>query len=47
MEKKTLDLHQIRQILGERPFAPKSNFKAFLEESNEELEKEANTKEEA
>ncbi|KAL4454331.1 hypothetical protein ABPG74_012288 [Tetrahymena malaccensis] len=39
LEKKTLDLSQIKAILGERPFSPKSNYKAYLE-SNEEQEKE-------
>jgi len=27
----TLDLNQITAILGERPFAPKAAFKAYLE----------------
>jgi len=31
LEKETLDLQAIINILGERPFAPKSNFKAYLE----------------
>ena len=31
LEKETLDLNAIVGILGERPFAPKSNFKAYLE----------------
>jgi AFG3 family protein len=35
LEKETLDLKQIIEVLGERPFAPKSSFKAFLEESQE------------
>ncbi|KAL4500480.1 hypothetical protein ABPG72_003431 [Tetrahymena utriculariae] len=39
LEKKTLDLSQIKAILGERPFSPKSNYKAYLE-CNEEQEKE-------
>lgn len=30
LEKETLDLNQLIQILGDRPFEPKSNFKAFL-----------------
>lgn len=33
MEKETLDLRQITGVLGKRPFAAKSNFKAYLEES--------------
>jgi AFG3 family protein len=32
LEKETLDLQQIVSILGERPFAPKSNYKAYLED---------------
>ena len=32
LEKETLDLTEIIKILGPRPFAPKSSFKAFLEE---------------
>jgi len=31
LEKETLDLQAIIEILGERPFPPKSNFKAYLE----------------
>jgi len=31
IEKKSLDLNQLKEILGERPFKPKSNFKAYLE----------------
>lgn len=31
LEKETLDLKQINGVLGERPFPPKSNFKAYLE----------------
>jgi len=31
LEKETLDLQSIIEILGERPFAPKSNYKAYLE----------------
>jgi len=31
VEKETLDLKQIIAILGERPFPPKQNFKAYLE----------------
>jgi AFG3 family protein len=32
LEKETLDLIEIVNILGQRPFTPKSSFKAFLEE---------------
>jgi len=31
LEKETLDLRAIIDILGERPFEPKSNFKAYME----------------
>lgn len=31
LELETLDLKQITEILGERPFAPKASFKAYLE----------------
>lgn len=31
LEKETLDLQKIVNILGERPFAPKSNYKAYLD----------------
>jgi AFG3 family protein len=31
LEKETLDLTKLVDILGQRPFAPKSNYKAFLE----------------
>ena len=32
LEKETIDLKQIVTILGERPFAAKENYKAYLEE---------------
>jgi len=32
LEKETIDLTQITKVLGKRPFAPKSTFKAYLEE---------------
>lgn len=32
LEKETLDLIEIVNILGQRPFQPKSSFKAFLDE---------------
>jgi AFG3 family protein len=32
LEKETIDLTEITRILGKRPFAPKSTFKAYLEE---------------
>ncbi|KAM3137743.1 hypothetical protein pb186bvf_010163 [Paramecium bursaria] len=31
LEKETLDLQKIVEVLGERPFKPKSNYKAYLE----------------
>ena len=34
LEKETLDLRAIITILGNRPFAAKSNFKAYLESKN-------------
>jgi len=44
LEKETLDLNNIVKILGERPFPPKSNFKAYLEhkEQDEKEKKEKN-----
>lgn len=30
LEKESLDLTKLIEILGERPFPPKSNFKAYL-----------------
>jgi ATP-dependent Zn protease len=33
LEKETLDVSQIRKVLGERPFPLKENFRAYLEES--------------
>jgi AFG3 family protein len=42
LEKETLDLQAIVNILGERPFAPKSNFKAYLDiKKQDEAEKQA------
>ena len=32
LEKETIDLKQIVSVLGERPFAAKENYKAYLEE---------------
>ena len=40
LEKETLDLNAIIDILGERPFEPKSNFKAYLN-TKKEIIKEA------
>lgn len=45
LEKETLDLRAIIEILGERPFPPKSNFKAYLE-SKSSQDKEQKEKEE-
>ena len=36
MKHKTLDLDQLTEILGERPFEPKSNYKAYLEITRKE-----------
>ncbi|CAD8197839.1 unnamed protein product [Paramecium octaurelia] len=36
LEKETLDLQKIIEVLGERPFAPKSNYKAYLEIKKED-----------
>jgi AFG3 family protein len=56
LEKETLDLQAIVQVLGERPFPPKSNFKAYLEskklqdqevEEQKKKEKEENEKEQS
>ena len=33
LEKETIDLNMITEILGPRPFPPKANFKAYLEEA--------------
>lgn len=35
LEKETLDLTNIIEILGERPFEPKSNYKAYLNSKRE------------
>ena len=39
LEKETLDLKGIIEILGERPFAPKANFVKYLD-SRKEIDKE-------
>ncbi|CAD8210577.1 unnamed protein product [Paramecium octaurelia] len=36
LEKETLDLQKIIEVLGERPFPPKSNYKAYLEIKKED-----------
>lgn len=36
LEKKSIDLKDITEVLGKRPFIPKKNFKAYLEESLKE-----------
>ena len=38
LEKETIDLTEITRILGPRPWAPKSTFKAYLDEVNAENE---------
>ena len=45
LEKETLDLQAIIEILGERPFEPKSNYKAYLEYKKEEEEEQKEIKE--
>lgn len=35
MEKKSLDLNEIIEILGDRPFEMKQHFKEFLETKNQ------------
>ena len=45
LEKETLDLKDIIAVLGERPFKPKSSFKAFLEETRRDLVEELEKKE--
>jgi len=47
LEKETLDLNAIIGILGERPFAPKSNFKAYLENKREDHSIENNEEKQA
>ena len=51
LEKETLDLTLIIQILGDRPFPPRSNFKEYLETKKiidkEKEEVEQNNKEPA
>jgi len=39
LERETLDLKAIVDILGERPFPPKSNFKAYLDYKKEDAKK--------
>ncbi len=33
LDKETIDLKDITEVLGPRPFIPKENFKAYLEEA--------------
>lgn len=44
LKKETLDLQAIVNILGERPFPPKSNFKAYLEVRQAQDEENGNQK---
>jgi AFG3 family protein len=37
LEKETLNLKDIISILGNRPFPPKENFKAYLETKKQEV----------
>lgn len=46
LEKETLDLRAIIEILGERPFPPKSNFKAYLESKSSQDQEQKEKKEE-
>jgi AFG3 family protein len=43
LEKETIDLKGIIEILGDRPFPPKENFRAYLE-TKKEIEKEKEQK---
>ena len=45
LAKETLDLTAIIEILGERPFEPKSNYKAYLEYKKEKEAEEEEIKE--
>ena len=46
LEKETLDLKDIVSVLGERPFEPRDNFKAYLEaKEKDDTEKVEETKE--
>jgi AFG3 family protein len=38
LEKDTIDLNGVIEILGDRPFPPKSNFKAYLESKKQQKE---------
>jgi len=46
LEKETLDLQTIVELLGERPYAAKSNFKAYLEYKKKEEKFKEEAKEE-
>jgi len=37
LDKETLDLNQIRAVLGDRPFPPKENYKLYLETQEKQL----------
>lgn len=39
-----MDLYAIKEILGERPFEPKSNYKSYLETRNKQKEEEEEKK---
>ena len=45
LERETLDLQAIIEILGERPYPPKSNYKAYLEYKKEKEAEEKEIKE--
>lgn len=38
LEKETLDLKELVAVLGDRPFPPKSNYKAYLELKQAQVE---------
>ena len=46
LERETLDLYAIKEILGERPFEPRSNYKSYLETKSKMKEEEEEKKKE-
>lgn len=40
LERDTIDLNGIVELFGERPFPPKSNFRAYLETKKQEKKEE-------
>jgi len=47
LEKETLDLRAIIDVLGDRPFPAKSNFKAYLEIKKDSVKKPEETEQKA